>query len=563
MRLTPKAKEILQQYKNDYRHYFRKCLKIRDKQGNIIKFATNPSQDKLIKIVEDWKVKYPDTKTRPTLYIIILKARQIGFSTTTEGIFFHDLNFSRNMVAMVVSYDEDSAANINDMSDRFYQYLPQIIKPLSRPYRGKGLLFENPKFDPSKPATKANHPGLQNKFLIETARNVNAGSSYTIMRLHVSELAKWPNPKETMTSLLQAVPGYGAIVIVESTAFGMGGYFYDLWMAAKRGENNYTPLFVPWWEHKEYAKPFASEYECQELERTLDGTEKHLLATYGLSLEQLNWRRDTIKNKCNGDPELFKQEYPSNDIEAFLTSGRPVFDQKKLIARLEQVKGKGDRGYLLGHKFVPDEKGPLIIYKHPEKGRPYVIGGDVAEGVAGGDYSVSQVLDNITGEQVAKWRGHIDPDLLAEEQIRLANYYNRALIADEVNNHGLTTVKSLENKGYSFQYRREIIDSITNEKQHKNGFRTDTATRPVIIDGLREIVRERIDLINDEETIGEMLTFIFNDQNKPEAQEGCFDDCVMALAIAHKAREQQGMTIQTQKLPRSAPRTRLNQFTGW
>src|SRR5690554_4542025 len=86
--------------------YFYKCLKIRDKASNIVAFTTNDSQDKLLKIIEDHEAKYPNEATRPTLYIIILKARQLGFSTATEGIFFKKLNFGFNKVAMIVSFDE-------------------------------------------------------------------------------------------------------------------------------------------------------------------------------------------------------------------------------------------------------------------------------------------------------------------------------------------------------------------------------------------------------------------------------------------------------------------------
>jgi len=165
--LSDAARRGLLRLRDDYRLYFRTCLRIRDKNAQIIPLVANPAQERLIDIVEDWKRTYPDERSRPTLYIIILKARQLGFSTATEAIFFHELHFAPNRLAMIVSYDDDSATTINDMSDRFYQYLPQEIKPARRSSRGKGILFENPAFDPSKPVSTANHPGLQSKFLVE------------------------------------------------------------------------------------------------------------------------------------------------------------------------------------------------------------------------------------------------------------------------------------------------------------------------------------------------------------------------------------------------------------
>lgn len=558
-----KVLELIRRYRRDYRYYFRKCLKIRDKNSNVIPFKTNPSQDRLVKIVEDWLAKYPDKKTRPTLYTIILKARQIGFSTTTEGIFFHDLNFGRDLVAMIVSYDDDSAQNIQDMSARFYQYLPQPIKPLSRPYRGKGILFENPRFNPNMPVSDVNHPGLQNKFLIETARNVYAGSSYTIMRLHISEIAKWPNPEDTMTSLMQAVPDYGAIVVVESTANGLN-YFYELWQKAEDGENNYTTLFIPWFEHKDYRVDFVSDKERERFANHLDQFSREdgvdyrdMIKTYGLTLEQAAWYRQTLRDKCASDVNKMRQEYPSCSEEAFISSGRPVFDNEKVLNRKKALeKVYKDNPPLVGRiecdcsaegdpiagtqRLVPDPNGWLTVYEEPKPGHPYVLGGDIAEG--GADWSTGQVINNITGNQAATWRAHTNTDLYAKHMFALGLWYNEALISIETN-FDTHPVKELTRLGYFKQYFREKLDTITNQLQRKFGFKTTTASRPPLIGGLVTVVRESVELINDLGTLGEMLTFVRNDDGKPEAQSGKFDDLVLGLAIAHRCRGQQSMTV--------------------
>jgi hypothetical protein len=527
----------------DIKLYCIKFLKIRDKNGNIIVFVPNEPQEQLVKIVEDWKAKYPDPATRPTLFIIILKARQIGFSTMVEAIFFHELHFSPNKVAMVISYDEKSAQNISEMADRFFQHLPKFLKPMRRPARGKGILFENPSNNPTE--FEAN-PGLQSKFLMDTAGNANAGSSFTINFLHISELSKWPNAKETLTSLMQAVPQYGGIVFVESTANGIE-YFHKLWQQAKRKELSYIPVFVPWWQHKEYSTPFESETERNEF--VLTDKEKEIQELYNLTLEQLNWRRITIKSpKINNDEDIFCQEYPASDEEAFLTSGRPVYDRMKISKRIKYLEElylitPPDVGYIDlvdgRYKFIPDSKGTVIIYDHPKPHIPYVIGGDIAEGLKSGDWSVSQICDNTTGSQVAKQRMHIHPDLWALEQIKLARYYNQALINDEINNHGHVTITALKREGYYNQYKREIFDRISQTKEQKFGFDTKEQSRQRVIDRTRAIVRDEIDLINDLETLREMQTFIYNDSGKEEAESDCFDDCVLSFALMHEARSQQ------------------------
>ncbi|WP_340011781.1 hypothetical protein MHI32_01590 [Paenibacillus sp. FSL H7-0690] len=524
--------------KDSYKTYFERCLKIRNKEAQIVPFITNAAQDRLIKIIEDWKTAEPDESKRRSLYIIILKARQLGFSTATEAVFFHDLNFSFNKVAMIVSFDEDSAVTINDMSDRFYKYLPQVIKPKRRPSRGKGILMENPRFDDSKEISKDNDPGLQNKFLVETAKNLNAGSSYTINYLHISELAKWDKPEETMTSIMQSVPDYGAITIVESTAKGMN-FFSELWDNAERGNNNFVPLFVAWFENPRYRAPYTG-FELTPYERDIQDT-------YKLDLDQLQWRRNTMKDKLNGDESLFKQEYPCNAMEAFLTTGTPVFNNEIVIKRIRELELNpiGERGNLkyMGDKerkitFVPDERGWLTVFKHPEPGKHYISGNDVAQGVEGGDFDAAPILDNATLEQVATFHGHLDVDLYAEELYKLGMYYNKALLGTEVNfNPG--TVLQLEKMNYPRLYMRQNMNTISKDVQNSFGWHTSMTNRNAIISELVEYVREHTHLIKDVWFLKECLKFVKNKQGRPEAMPGEHDDRVLAYAITLAIRGQQ------------------------
>jgi hypothetical protein len=211
---------------------------------------------------------------------------------------------------------------------------------------------------------------------------------------------------------------------------------------------------------------------------------------------------------------------------------RKLYDEKPPdIGYIEFQEGK--------YKFIPDRNGTLFIYEHPKRNVPYVIGADIAEGLKTGDYSVSQVCDNTTGEQVAKQRLHIHPDLFALEQIKLARYYNGALIADEINNHGHVTITALKREGYYNQYKREIFDKITQTKEQKFGFDTKEQSRQRIIDRARAIVRDETYLINDIVTLQEMSTFIYSNSGKEEAEQGFYDDCVLSFAIMHEARGQQ------------------------
>lgn len=190
-------------------------------------------------------------------------------------------------------------------------------------------------------------------------------------------------------------------------------------------------------------------------------------------------------------------------------------------------------------KFIEDEQGPVTIYEMPQKNIPYVNGGDIAEG--GHDACVGQFLNNVTGKQAAIYHEQTDTDLYAKQMYCMGRYYNYALNAIE-SNFDLHPVKELQRLGYYRQFRREVIDEITQQRQERFGFMTTRVTRPVIIAELVEVVRESIELINDIPTLEEMLTFARNELGKPEALAGAHDDRILALAIAYNARSQQSMT---------------------
>ena len=192
-----------------------------------------------------------------------------------------------------------------------------------------------------------------------------------------------------------------------------------------------------------------------------------------------------------------------------------------------------------GPKWVDDKDGPVQIFREPEEGHPYVIGGDTSG--EGSDWFVAQVLDNVTGEQVAVLRHQYDEDTYAKQVYCLGRYYNDALVGIEANFSSFP-IKRLEQLGYRNQYVREQEDSFAGAVRKAYGFRTTATTRPVIIGTLVEAMREGVGLVNDRRTLEEMLTFVRNEKLRPEAEPGAHDDCVMALAIAWYIRPQQRMT---------------------
>lgn len=179
-----------------------------------------------------------------------------------------------------------------------------------------------------------------------------------------------------------------------------------------------------------------------------------------------------------------------------------------------------------------------------------MLGGDTAG--EGSDSFVSQVLDNVTGLQVAKLKGRyesgMDEGQYAHLTYCLGTYFNEALMAIETN-FSTYPQKELERLGYRRFWVREKVDEFTGDIVKSYGFQTNKYTRASVLGQLQSVVREQVQVITDKETLEEMLTFTLNEEKKlrPEAEAGSHDDCVMALAIAHNARGQQRMTVQVQE----------------
>ena len=267
----------------------------------------------------------------------------------------------------------------------------------------------------------------------------------------------------------------------------------------------------------------------------------------------MTWRRWSIANNCGGDEELFAQEYPINPEEAFVSTGRCYFDKEKVIARIQKLKEPVARGYftfdynglkISNINFKNDKEGPIKIYKMPEKDRPYVLGGDTAGD--GSDYFTGHVDDNITGEQVAVLKQQYDEVDYTRQMYCLGFFYNTALIGIEAN-YTTYPIQELTRLEYPKQFVREKEDTYTGKKDKTFGFKTTPITRPLILAELQTLVKENIELINDKETLEEMLVFIKNEKGRPEAQEGYHDDLIMAKAITIYIRPQQSMKIEIPK----------------
>ena len=520
--------------------YIESCLKIRTKSGAIVPFRMNAAQRKLYDVA-----RRQQESGRP-VRIIILKARQLGFSTLTEALIFHACATRPNTTALIVTHREDATANLFRMSKLYYDELPDPIKPMLRTSNAQEIIFENPTRSAKE---KAERPGLRSRIRCATAGGKGIGRSDTLQCVHLSEYASWPEGSDgkaaTLTGILQAVPSTpGSMVIIESTANGYED-FKERWDAAVAGENDFEAVFFAWFENPEYEMDPVPGTEWNPEER-------ELAERYGLSDRQLQWRRWCIANNCGGSLDMFRQEYPSNPDEAFLHSGTGVFDNEQVIIRRETAPDPIKRGRFvidedLSAEWEDDPLGEIRIWKEPEEGHPYVIGGDTAG--EGSDWFTAHVIDNSTGEQAASLRRQYSEPEYVRAVYALGMYYNKALIGLETN-FSTYPVMKLQELGYPFQYTREREDTYTGQRKQSYGFRTDRQTRPRIIAGLVETFSAHPRWFRDEELLGEMLTFTYNEEHRPEALAGKHDDLVMAAAITYAIRHQQSMSVREKQEPK-------------
>lgn len=486
--------------------------------------------------------------------IVILKCRQWGGTTIVDAIMYALTSQRPNVNSMILSDDRAGASYILDMSQNFHHSLvshfPHLAEPVKRSNKIE-LAFEY---------TKSN-------IFIDSAENRDAGQKYTLHNLHCSEVAKFHYTDELFKGLLPAVSkSPGSFVVLESTANGVGDYFYKIVKQAESRSGEWVLFFVSWMEYEEYTRPFANNAEKQRLIDTLDDEERMLLAlTYPTidgpktpTYEQLNWRRWIIANEMHGDLDSFHEMYPSTVDEAFLVSGRPRFDAQKVKKIYEYtLTQKPHQGVLefASEKeiasgrfttesvlFHADSRGEWRIWEFPDQRTEYVIsvdtaGGEEVEGTAEGkkgDYNVIHIYrrgDQLV--QVAEYRSRIDPDLLAEEAYMAHLAYRKPIVFPEVNNHGRTFVDRLKHR--CPVYHREIMDEYTRKLTKKIGWFTDKSNKKIMIDTLAEAIRDGWIVIRSSVCASELRTYVKGSDGTTNAQQGCFDDTVMTAALGIQA----------------------------
>ena len=533
-------------------------LVIKDKSsGRFIPFKLNDLQRRLFdSMLEQWKRRGRIRKN-------VLKHRQGGISTLIQALFFYICLHVPGVEAIVTAHRDDAVKAV---------FRRTKIYEARCPTRLPTQLNSVKEIQWKEPHSSAIRIGV-------ASDDADLGRSETRQLYHPSEYAQYSGKGvEAAGNIVASIADApGTIIVRETTAKGQN-FFYEAWNAPEL--EGYENFFIGFLED-----PTCRNYEVgldspmwASIPRAWIEDEPRLRGigqAIGLAAKDIDaalvWRRRAIPERCLSSAKIFMRENPAVADDAFVSTGGHVFlieivDVERKKAQDEEKKRPAPRYNLVPEdtaaplaapsKLVPNDAGPLRIWKRPEEGRPYIISGDFGRGrnVSGDtgdpdklDYTTLGVMcewPNEDGklEEVAVWHGRMDPDEAADQMAMLGKLYNNALLVPETNHYGMILIaKLVKTLRYPRIFRKEKIDRPTARpttqapEAHwmEYGWWTgSTEAKDTMVEWLQEAVRDRAFAIHEPEAWDEMRTFVRDEDGKSGAQPGKHDDRVMRLAIA-------------------------------
>ena len=417
---------------------------------------------------------------------IVLKARQMGFTTWAAARFFLKTVTQPGTLTLEVAHTQEAAEEIFRIVHRFVECLPEELR--TGPLRTSRANVRQIVF-----------PAMDSQYRVVSAGERNAGRGLTVQNLHCSELARWPgDPAETLAGLRASLTPGGELIL-ESTPEGVGGCFHEEWL--KAAETGTVRHFFPWWMEPHYRAEAVDESSLTEEERALR-------LRHGLDLEQIGFRRQ-VRANFRG---LARQEYAEDEESCFRASGDSVFELTAIEERMVTAQASVEQR----------RNGELEIWLPPLKSKEYVVAVDPAGGESDGDYSATQVLEMETGLQCAEFAGHVGGLELARLVTALAAEYNHAWLVVERNNHGSGVLALAETVcGYRRIYRQA----------GQPGWLTTSISRPAMLGRLDAALVEGPERFQSRRLLGECRSFVRLSGGATGARAGTHDDRVMAMAI--------------------------------
>lgn len=333
-----KAKAVRARLREDFSYYAPRCLRIKTKPNRdgvveIAPFRFNAAQRYIHKKIEEQRSRVGWVRA------MILKGRQQGASTYTEGRFYWKTSMNQGEKTFIMTHEGQATQNLFDMVDRYHKNVPVHVKPHVGRDNSRTLEFDR----------------LDSSYQVATAGSKGAGRSATLTNVHGSEVAFWDNGDLHLAGLFQAVAlAKGTEVLLESTANGVGDVFHKQWQMAERGESDFIAIFVPWYWQDEYRRPLPDDFQVLAGHETApegELTEYEYQERFKLDDEQVYWRRMKIAELGGGEDGfyLFQQEYPATADEAFQSSASGnTLIKRRFVARARKNNASSTGSLIIG-----------------------------------------------------------------------------------------------------------------------------------------------------------------------------------------------------------------------
>ncbi len=600
---------IRQRMAHDPYFAFAKAFHIKNKiTGKLVPFKLNYAQRLLLTEFETMR-----TAGKP-IRLILLKARQWGGSTLIQlYMAWIQLFVKDGWNSLIVAQTKDTARRIKAMYTKVLTHFPEEV-----------FCKGNLKFSPYERSAADSvitdghgKPMRSNVITVSSYENYESTRGCDIAMAHFSEVAYWRlTPQKSASALIRAVTSGIAegvactMEVMESTANGKSGYFYDEYQEAKEGHSARKALFIPFFYIEHDSLPFIDNEErkafAEQLlihsrdkvttEKTAEpGDYLWKLWLKGATLEHIKWYVE--RRKSFHSHAQIASEAPSDDIECFTFSGHLIIDPEKVDEiekkekRLPVFRGEVTIENNELTRKVADENGPLKVWEYPQTGdfdNRYLIRGDVGGRNERADYSVITVIDrchaNVPEDElfnrdegneeglwvVARWRGHCRFDLLARKAADIGWWYDEALLVFESNtfaqkkglsadftenaDHAVSVLDELK-QIYKNIYMRPLTDSedVRQGTVRKVGFHTNRRTKQQMVDQFTKWFEDGLFHDPDEAFYKEISIY----EERTDGSygnipgDGNHDDIVMTDMIAN---------LVHQKQPRSLPAERRNKY---
>ncbi len=529
----------------DFEFWCARCVTIKDKTtARYMNFTLNAPQRRTLAVLEEMR-----TAGLP-IRLIMLKARQWGGSTLIQ-IFMSWIQIVHrtHWNSLICGHLKDTSAAIKGIYTRLLKEYPDSLNECDSTMSFKP-------FEKSRNVSEIT--GRECLVVTGTAESQESIRGFDIAMAHLTEVAFWKSTaSKSPENVVRAVCGSIAlipysVIVMESTANGVGNFFHTEWLRAKAGQSDKRPVFVPWHEIEIYRCPVA---DVKALWQELDDYELNLW-NKGLTLEMIAWYHSKRK-EYNSHTQMMA-EYPSDDIEAFANTGNGVFcisDIERLRddcfppAWQGELEGKGSEGRnaLQDLRFVEMPSGKLQVWRKPStqppaKNNRYIITVDVGGISDTADYSVITVIDRLSPagkpEIAAQWRGHTYHDLLAWKAAQIARWYHNGLLVIESNSleteftegDGSSYILDLIDEVYHNLYRREPSASAP-DKTRKIGFHTNRRTKEQVIYSQMRILRDSLYIEHDMKALDEYSCYEKQPNGSYGAMKGRHDDILMTRCI--------------------------------